>query len=470
MKSIRFSCACFLAATGANVLVGAFAGAVAAATFHVDSNRDEGQGSYREAIEVANLSPGPHQIYFEEIPGGVITVREPVPVISSSVEFIGLGQTRTVLDGQGLSRVIRIAPVQLIVVTLRDLTLRNGTHQNEAGCSSAFRVALALERIRVTACSGRFGGGVSISGESDLKITHSRVDHNTATFGGAGLNTISTPVRIIDSEFDHNLLAGGGYVSGGGASISGSPDTQITRSYFHHNSAQTTDVGSTGSGSVGGGLYLSSLTTTIDDTTFSSNAALFGAAIGQSGISGDPLYTQIIGSTFVKNVGSSTVESLVGTLFLAFSTVTNARPHAGSGAGRAISTFSSVQLWLEANVISGNYGGNGVDVETKGRALLAQRNYICSVGAGSIDAGAPGSNIFGNTPKLGPLRWQGGPTPTVQPLPDSPLIDSGNTSGTPFRDQRGFKRIVGPAADIGAVERDPDRISFGYFESGPVEE
>ena len=470
MKSIRFVCACFLAATVANVLLGAFAGVVAAATFHVDSNRDEGQGSYRETIEVANQLPGPHTIYFEEIPGGVITVHEPVPVIRSSVEFIGLGQSRTVLDGQGSSLVIQIAPLQPIVVTLRDLTVRNGTHENESGCVSAFRVALTLERVRVTGCSGRLGGGVSINGQSDLTITHSRIDHNTATLGGAGLSAISTPVRIIDSEFDHNVLAGGGYVSGGGASILGGPDTQIVRSYFHHNSAQTTDVGAPGSGSVGGGLYVSSLRTTIDDTTFSSNAALFGAAIGQSGISGDPLYTQIIGSTFVKNVGSSTVQSLVGTLFLAFSTVTDARPHPGRMGGGAISTFSSVQVWLEANVVSGNYGSSGVDVETRGRAVLAQRNYIGSVGAGSIDPGAPGNNIFGNTPKLGPLRWQGGRTPTVQPLPDSPLIDNGNTSGTPARDQRGFKRIVGPAADIGAVEYDPDRISFGYFESDPVEE
>jgi hypothetical protein len=84
---------------------------------------------------------------------------------------------------------------------------------------------------------------------------------------------------------------------------------------------------------------------------------------------------------------------------------------------------------------------------------------------------------------LSPLGDYGGPTPTMPPLPGSPALD-GCTSGTSFTtDQRGFARIVGPFADVGAVEGvynpavtllDPVRLGDGTFQfgftdlSGPV--
>lgn len=452
------------------VLLVGVTGSAVAATFYVDSNQDQGQGSYRDAIELANLSPGPHKIYFEEIPGGVITIREPVPVISSSVELIGLGATRTVLDGEGIHRVMAINPSQPIIVSLSNLTLRNGT--NEAGgCLYASRVTLSLERVRVTGCSGRFGGGIYVINQSVLEIINSRIDHNSATYTGAGLSTYNIPVRIVSSEIDHNVLAGGGYISGGGVSISDGPFAQIIKSYFHHNSSQTTDVGAPGSGSTGGGLFTSALDTTVEDSTFSSNSAMYGAGVAQTGIPTNPLKTWIIGSTFARNSGRSSLQALVGTTYLGFSTVTDSRPRQGESSGSAVSSFSSVVMQLEGNVLAGNFpGGSGLDLDTGGRAAVAARNYIGRAGAGSVDPESPGNNVFGNAPKLGPLRWQGGRTPTMQPLPDSPLVDLGNPSGTPLRDQRGFKRIVGLAADIGAVEYDPDRISFGYFETDPIEE
>lgn len=470
MKNSRYSSLVLRATPLLAVILMGMGSAAIAASFHVDSNQDQGQGSYRDAIEQANLSPGPHQIYFEDIPGGFITVREPVPVITSSVELIGLGKNRTILDGEGNKRVVAINPSTPVSVSLRDLTLRNGSN-DAGGCLYASRVTLMLERVRITGCSARFGGGIYAADQSTLTITGSRIDHNTATFSGAGLTTINIPVRITSSEIDHNVLAGGGYVSGGGASISGGSYATIVKSYFHHNSSKTTDVGAPGSGSTGGGLALSSVDSTIEDSTFSSNSAMYGAGIAQTGISSSPIQTWIIGSTIARNSGRSSLQALVGTLYLGFSTVTDARPSTGEAGGAAVSSFSDVVMYLEANVLAANYlSGNGSDLDTRGRAAVAARNYIGRAGTGSVDPESPGNNVFGTTPGLGPLRWQGGSTPTMQPLPDSPLVDRGNPSGTPLRDQRGFPRIIGLAADIGAVEYDPDRISFGYFEPDPVEE
>lgn len=55
-------------------------------------------------------------------------------------------------------------------------------------------------------------------------------------------------------------------------------------------------------------------------------------------------------------------------------------------------------------------------------------------------------------PRLGPLTYNGGPTPTHLPLAGSPAINNAFGKLYEFRDQRGFDRPFGPAADIGAVE------------------
>jgi hypothetical protein len=65
--------------------------------------------------------------------------------------------------------------------------------------------------------------------------------------------------------------------------------------------------------------------------------------------------------------------------------------------------------------------------------------------------------IITSDPRLGALTTgNGGPTPTKAPLRDSPAINHGNNLGGNPYDQRGsgFPRVIGPLADIGAVESD----------------
>jgi len=62
-------------------------------------------------------------------------------------------------------------------------------------------------------------------------------------------------------------------------------------------------------------------------------------------------------------------------------------------------------------------------------------------------------NDFQNVPaNLGPLRDNGGSTPTCAPLPGSFAIDYGTSAGAPTVDQRGVPRPQNSAFDIGAVE------------------
>src|SRR4029077_14882822 len=54
--------------------------------------------------------------------------------------------------------------------------------------------------------------------------------------------------------------------------------------------------------------------------------------------------------------------------------------------------------------------------------------------------------------KLGPLAFNGGPTPTHALLINSPAIDTGDNPFGLTTDQRGYAREVGTGADIGAYE------------------
>jgi hypothetical protein len=81
---------------------------------------------------------------------------------------------------------------------------------------------------------------------------------------------------------------------------------------------------------------------------------------------------------------------------------------------------------------------------------------LVGVTNGSIGFGAAGDLLGWNTqaldPSLGPLADNGGPTWTHALLNSSPAVDAGDSAHAPTTDQRGFPRVVGTAADIGAYE------------------
>ena len=71
----------------------------------------------------------------------------------------------------------------------------------------------------------------------------------------------------------------------------------------------------------------------------------------------------------------------------------------------------------------------------------------------------PGVATTGVCPLLGPLRDNGGPTKTHALLSKSPGIDEGD-AGAALYDQRGFWRVSGLSADIGAYEIDQADVVF----------
>ncbi len=129
---------------------------------------------------------------------------------------------------------------------------------------------------------------------------------------------------------------------------------------------------------------------------------------------------------------------------------------------------------IRSSTISENIsGGAGSGIQSVGvSADLTVENSILAGNTGGTDLGGTidtplGSNLVGGSPLLAPLGNHGGPTRTMIPLPASPAIDASAT--TPFlSDQRGYWRVVGTAADIGAVEVGPT-LAWWRFEDGPAD-
>src|SRR6185503_9378164 len=165
-------------------------------------------------------------------------------------------------------------------------------------------------------------------------------------------------------------------------------------------------------------------------------------------------------SLFGNNAVSSggAIASPAGTLTLNQCTLaSNAVVALGTGGGAISFGSAGGTLTVNQSTLSGNVAPVGAGIY-KGGGSLAVFNSI--VAGNNQDSGNDiqgsgtysGVNLTSGDPLLAPLGNYGGPTPTRPPLPGSPAIDAA-TNGPGFTiDQRGFPRVNGFYADLGAVE------------------
>jgi hypothetical protein len=254
-------------------------------------------------------------------------------------------------------------------------------------------VNAAISDLTIADGSAPNGGGVYVNFDANLVMSDCIVTGNyvSAQFGGygGGIYNVGT-LFLNECTIDDNNGAGNGI----GVGVYSNGTMSATNCTFDNNTGAT----------YGGGLYLAS-TATVTNCTVSDNEALGGALAAGGGLFVDAgSYVNLINTIVAGN--SANVSPDVKT----FSNTSPTADHCfiGNGDGSNL-----------VNGVNGNQVGSGFHL---------------------ID------------PILGPLQYNGGPTPTRALLPGSPAIDAGTLTGAPAFDQRGLPRPSGAGVDIGAFE------------------
>jgi hypothetical protein len=244
----------------------------------------------------------------------------------------------------------------------------------------------------------------------------------------------------------------------GGGLYSYGPVT-VTRSIFRKN--------------IGNGIYsingpLSITGSTINDNSnggvliFNQNASIVNSTISGND---NPGYSYDGGGIYYAGIGDQT-------LLLSNVTITRNRAYYAGG-GIYMFDLHGGQVIMANSILAGNFAGTqGPDcygpIDSQGYNLIGDTT-------GCTFSSSMGDQI-GVDPQVGPLRYNGGLTPTHRLVAGSPAIDGGNPDGCldqlgiPLTtDQRGFTRPLDgngdgiPVCDVGAYEYDPLYIVLSSF-------
>lgn len=467
-------------------------------SYLVTTLADSGDGSLRAEVAAANADGGPDTITFQSGLHGIIEL--------TTVGDYGFGPAALLvtgtmsIDGNNGGSGITIEPTGTEMrifdvsstgdLTLNALTLSGGNARGGNGGSAG---------------GGGGGGGAGLGGAifnaGTLTITSSTFTNNQANGGSGGTGTggangyvgaggggmggdggSSTVEQIGGDGGNPNFGAGqtvihpvnaaqdGGFGGGGGGGCGGSNLPDVSGSCAGGNGGFGGGGGSVGDGGFGGsnggfgggggfvpsgggsggfgggneggaggggggagmgGAVFNYLgTITIEDSTFTGNTAAGGAG-GAGAVSGDGLGGAIFNYSGTIN-GSSDTISL------------NVAPQGGRGV---------------YNLADGTDARFDVNNTVIGQSDALVTDYVDQqINGGGASSGGLG-NLIGEgispvSPDLGPLASNGGPTQTMLPGANSPLINAGNVSvldGLGI-DQIGNPRTADGHVDIGAVE------------------
>jgi hypothetical protein len=322
--------------------------------------------------------------------------------------------------------------------------IESGTYLGSAGTLTVTNSTVANNRVEGS------GGGIWISGGT-ATVTGSTITGNMASgnrwaggIGGSGTLTISGCT-----------ISGNSAGLGGGIYVAGSGTAAITDS---------TVPGNTGSSS-GGGIYFGGTGNgwTLANSTVANNQAPYGPGggifvaqrttitVSNSTIAGNTTGSGAMGGGIY--VANGSVISAGGTLTLLNSTVANNQT-AGAGGGLWVGA-TRTQVRLANTIVAGNTAATaGPDVSGPFLSTSAYNLIGDGSGASGLTDGVNGNQVGTAAspldPRLGPLQDNGGPTWTMALLPGSPALNAGDPDQLGVADQRGVVRSGG--VNIGAYQ------------------
>ena len=252
-----------------------------------------------------------------------------------------------------------------------------------------------------------FGGAVSNTEGSTLKVTGSILSWNEANGGGGGIHNDLATATIVESTLSGNLTS----LNGGGIANLSSATLTLRDSTLVSNDA---------SGN-GGALFDSTgdaTGTMIRRNTFSLNTATDGGAIFYNGANNGEMF--IINSTFSGNSsdrGAAVFDTGFGSVAMANSTLYG---QVTVPFGGAIFNDSAIPFGMNNSIINETTittGGPGSDCAVSG-GITGNRNRSDNCFIGGINLG-----IVSNLDST--LRDNGGPTKTHRLFAGSNAIDQG---------------------------------------------
>jgi hypothetical protein len=425
----------------------------AATTFTVTSTANSGPGTFRQAIQDANATPGQDTVNFALPVPSTITLTNNV-TITDDLRIEGPGRAALTLtnpasrvidvnagslyidslaiDGAGANAIIVTSPAGAIV--LDDLIISDSA-DHALNVVSASSVTVTNSDLTNARTPGFKGDGIHAESVSstiliqDVVASGNEDNIEISNVGGAVTLRRVTSTSAIDEAADFQNI--GGLV--------------IESSVFDANHDQVDIIG------VSGSVTISDTTvsgTEIDDGLEISDVA--GAALvarstmsgnGQAGIwvsgGATPTSVTVINSTLSGNTTSGVVATTGATVDIRHSTITGNGNHGINVLGATVNTTHTI--------LTGN-AEKAVHV-VAGTATVEYS--LVPTGSGVAGTG----NVSSDDAKLGLLTDNGGPTQTHMPLTGSPAIEAGNVAivSPPAVDQRGSARVVA-RIDIGSVE------------------
>jgi hypothetical protein len=333
----------------------------------------------------------------------------------------GVTASETIIDGQGLDRVLH---VHSGVTRVNNVTLTNGNPQNDNGGAIMVKGgSVKLYSSVVSNSKANQGGGI-YSEATAVHLLGSKVQNNTATLNGGGVVVVNaSSLDAVESVIsgNQNLTSSDTTGLGGGIYASGAQYVQLERSLLASNKAArnggaisvdgplvvvNSTISTNTAGNKGGGIFRKGTGGSINNTTFTLNKAVSGGGMHIEGGASVDLRNSLL----ANNTATS-----------------GAAPDCTSGI-----------VWKGFNLIKNTKNCNG--------------------------AGGDATNITGKDPKLAALQTAGTAVAIHALLADSPALDKGDNGANgpttcATEDQLGTPRPVdgngdGKAVcDIGAHER-----------------
>jgi predicted outer membrane repeat protein len=290
--------------------------------------------------------------------------------------------------------------------------------------------------------TGGAGGGLAVIGNATVTVNSSVFSNNKVDFGGGGAIWVRSDsmtlasVTINNSTLDSNTATGASSVTpgGGGIWVGGNSTVTVNNSTISNNSTDQS----------GGGIFMGSDSVALSGLLVVSDSTLSG---NTAGLDGGGIY--LLSMTKANIVRNSTV---------AFNTSGGAT--AGGGGIAIDGVTAGGSLTLSSSIVGKNTNALAADVGASAATSVGgNNNLIGAADVGNITYTGAG-NLTGTAampldPLLGALALNGAPagTPfTHALLAGSPAIDAGNNTAGLMSDERGFSRVGGSSADIGAFE------------------